>query len=55
MAIDLWEEIIKSMEERRQLGIERYGRPVFPFNDRNPALDLEEELLDALVYHKQTC
>lgn len=50
---DIWNLVIKEMEERRQLGLERYGRPVFPFNGRNPALDLEEELLDALVYHKQ--
>lgn len=50
---DIWNLVIKEMEERRLVGLERYGRPVLPFNGRNPALDLEEELLDAIVYHKQ--
>lgn len=44
---------IKNMEERRRLGIERYGTPVQPFNGRDALVDAYQESLDLLVYLKQ--
>lgn len=50
---DIWRIIIDEMEQRRTLGIERYGRPLTPFNGRSGLQDLKEELLDALAYTVQ--
>jgi hypothetical protein len=50
---DIWEQIIKTMEDRRAIGIETYGRPLTPFNGRNSLKDLKEELLDAIAYLTQ--
>lgn len=41
------------MERRREIGIERYGTPLQPFNGRDVRRDLFEELLDAYVYSLQ--
>lgn len=49
----MWLEVIKDMEERRVHGIEKYGKPVQPFNGRDPLIDLYQELLDACVYTRQ--
>jgi len=38
------------MEERRQMGFEKYGTPLQAFNGRNSLVDLYQELLDAVVY-----
>lgn len=45
---------VKDMEERKNLGISRYGVALKPFNGRDPIVDLYQELLDAIVYCKQT-
>lgn len=50
---DLWLEVIKDMEARRLLGIQRYGRPVVPNNGRRALQDAYEEVLDLAVYLKQ--
>lgn len=50
---DLWKDVISDMEERRIVGIERYGTPLQPNNGRRPEVDLYQELLDASVYGKQ--
>lgn len=42
--------LIRDIEERRQVGIERYGQGHRPFNGRDTLLDLYEEQLDFLVY-----
>lgn len=42
--------IIKDIEARRQVGIERYGQGHRPFNGRDTLQDLYEEQLDLLVY-----
>lgn len=57
---DLWREVIDSAlapdnvlamcEERRRLGIERYGTPLQRDNGRDFRVDLVQELLDAAVY-----
>lgn len=38
------------VQERQQLGIRRYGRPLQAHNGRDVLLDLYEELLDGLAY-----
>lgn len=49
----MWESVIEDMVERDNLGLERYGVRLQPFNGRNSLIDLYEELLDAVVYIKQ--
>ncbi len=46
-------ESIRLILERLNLGIERYGTPLQPFNGRDARRDLIEELLDALFYVTQ--
>lgn len=45
--------VIADMEERRRLGIARYGVPVQPGNGRNALVDAYQEALDLVVYLKQ--
>lgn len=45
--------VIADMEERKRLGIERYGQPVLPHNGRDALVDLYQELLDACMYIRQ--
>lgn len=52
MSEDIQDLIIQDLIERRRLGIERYGRPVQIYNNRNHLQDLYEELMDAVVYVK---
>lgn len=42
--------LIQDIEERRQVGIERYGQGHRPFNGRDTFQDMYEEQLDFLVY-----
>lgn len=44
------ELLIRDIEERRLLGISRYGQGHRPFNGRNTLLDLYHERLDEMVY-----
>ena len=46
-------EVIRDIQARRQLGIERYGQPLKPHNGRDALLDLYEELVDSVCYLKQ--
>lgn len=50
---DIQSRVIRDIEERRQLGIRRYGTALQPHNGRDALLDLYEELLDACMYIKQ--
>lgn len=43
----------KDMEERHQVGIERYGTPLQPFNGRDALVDAYQEALDKTVYLRQ--
>jgi hypothetical protein len=45
--------VIEDIEAREAVGIQRYGTPLQPFNDRDSNLDLYEELLDATMYARQ--
>lgn len=49
----VWSSVIQDMSNRNQVGIERYGTPLQPFNGRNSLQDVYEDLLDACVYIKQ--
>jgi|APSaa5957512622_1039677.scaffolds.fasta_scaffold17693_3 hypothetical protein len=50
---DVTFEVIKDLEDRRQLGIERYGTHLQPFNGRDSLVDAYQEMLDFVVYIKQ--
>ena len=50
---DMWLDVIKDMEARRLHGIEKYTRPVQPFNGRDPLIDAYQEALDLCVYLRQ--
>lgn len=40
----------EAIQERTRVGVERYGLALHTYNGRDAALDLREELLDALQY-----
>jgi hypothetical protein len=50
---DIQSRVIRDIEDRRQVGISRYGTALQPFNGRDALRDLYEELLDAAMYIKQ--
>jgi hypothetical protein len=43
-------EITSGIEQRRELGIKKYGTPVQTFNGRDALLDAWQESLDLLTY-----
>lgn len=45
--------LIKLIEERKQLGIQRYGSPLMTHNGRDSVRDATEEALDLTVYLMQ--
>lgn len=45
--------VIADIEERRQVGIRRYGTALQPFNNRDAFRDAYEEILDLLLYVRQ--
>lgn len=47
---DIWLEIIKEMESRRQIGLETYGAPVTSTEDTDWLTHLTDELYDAICY-----
>lgn len=50
---DIWQLVIDDMKERRQVGIDRYGTPLQPFNGRDALVDAYQESLDRIVYLRQ--
>jgi hypothetical protein len=50
---DVQSLVIADIEERRRVGIARYGTPLQTFNGRNADIDLYQELLDAVMYQRQ--
>lgn len=44
------DRLIDDIEKRKQVGIQRYGTALQPFNGRDYVLDLYEEVIDAAVY-----
>ena len=45
--------VIQDIEERKQVGIQRYGTPLQAFNGRDVTLDAYEEALDLATYLRQ--
>lgn len=50
---DVQELMIADIAARRQLGIERYGQALKPFNGRSSIKDAYEEALDLCCYLRQ--
>ena len=50
---DVWALVLADMEDRRRLGIERYGTPLQPHNGRDALVDAYQEALDLAVYLRQ--
>lgn len=50
---DIQTLMIREIEKRREVGIERYGTALQPFNGRNAAQDLFEEMIDGAAYALQ--
>lgn len=46
----IWPIVIDEMKKRDQLGRQRYGTPLQPFNGRDSLMDAYEEVLDLAVY-----
>ena len=46
------DELIRDLEARKQLGLERYGTPLKSHNGRAMLADVYAELEDALIYMK---
>lgn len=47
-----WTLVMHDMKERHEVGIERYGTPLQPANDRNSMIDSYQEMLDQIVYFR---
>ena len=45
--------VIADIEKRKEIGIERYGTTLQPFNGRDSGRDAYEEALDLVQYMKQ--
>ncbi len=45
-------QVMQDLEDRYQLGLERYGKPVKPMDGEDYLKHLYEELMDACVYIK---
>lgn len=52
-ATDVQTLVIRDIQHRRQVGIERYGTALQPHNGRDALRDLYEELIDAAMYVRQ--
>lgn len=50
---DVQAALIREIEARRELGKQRYGRPLQTFNGRDALRDLLDELLDGATYAMQ--
>lgn len=47
---NIWDLVLEDMQKRDQIGRDRYGKPLQPFNGRDMLLDAYEEALDLAVY-----
>lgn len=50
---DCWLLVLKDMEDRRRMGIIKYGVPVRADNGRDALVDAYQEALDLCVYLRQ--
>lgn len=49
----VWENVVDDMRARDEIGRERYGMPLQPFNGRDALVDAYQEALDLAVYLRQ--
>jgi hypothetical protein len=49
----VWDLVMKDINDRDQMGLEKYKTRLQPFNGRDVMTDLYQELLDAVVYMRQ--
>ena len=47
---DMWLLVLADMEERRRMGVEKYGQPLRAFDGRRALRDAYQEALDLAVY-----
>jgi hypothetical protein len=52
-ARSVFAEVRRDLDAREAVGVRRYGLSLETFNGRDACRDLEEELLDGIVYAKQ--
>lgn len=45
--------VIKDLEERMEMGIDKYGMPLQPENGRDPLVDAYQEIMDLVLYLRQ--
>jgi hypothetical protein len=50
---EITQMVIDDLAARREVGIQRYGRPLRMFNGRNALIDAYQEALDLTVYLRQ--
>lgn len=48
--MDTVDQVLEDLKKRKQLGIERYGKPLRSDNERDMLWEAYEEMLDFLVY-----
>jgi hypothetical protein len=53
VGVDIQTQVIADINNRRKVGIERYGQALHPNNGRDALLDAYEEALDLTMYLKQ--
>jgi hypothetical protein len=51
--VAVWELVIADMQKRDEMGREKYGTPLQPFNGRDALWDAYQEALDLVVYLRQ--
>lgn len=49
----VWDIVLYEMRMRKVFGIEKYGTPLQPFNERDALWDAYQEALDLVVYLRQ--
>lgn len=46
----VWDKIIELIKQRDQMGLNKYGTRLQPFNERYSIVDLFQELMDGIAY-----
>ena len=50
----IWDLVIKDIQERDANGLKKYGTRLQAFNGRNALIDSYQEVLDLIVYFRQS-
>lgn len=48
----VWDAVIRDMRQRNDMGMQKYGGPLEPFDGRDTLVDAYQEALDMAVYLK---